>query len=199
MLFRSQDRCKTAGEKIYRTAKNVEGVLLMKIRPAITNYGDQFRLDDPYGHDSTEDEYIKSFLYGRNDNGFLSLPDKAIRRGYYYVEAVGPGDGKRYRYTGRIDEPWKYDSSYSKMYKRFVLDKVPNKGAGPSYGVTHDDISTREDREYWIAGSSLKVVDLKTNEVMAERIGYLMDREQGNKSGGRSPRSEEHTSELQSH
>ncbi|MBK7022991.1 MAG: hypothetical protein IPH41_05590 [Sulfuritalea sp.] len=39
----------------------------------------------------------------------------------------------------------------------------------------------------WIAGSSLKVIDLRTNEVMAERIGYMMDRGQGNTSGGRSP------------
>jgi len=33
----------------------------------------------------------------------------------------------------------------------------------------------------------LKVIDLQTNEVMAERIGYMMDRGQGNNSGGRSP------------
>jgi hypothetical protein len=31
------------------------------------------------------------------------------------------------------------------------------------------------------------VIDLETNEVMAERIGYMMDRGQGNNSGGRSP------------
>jgi hypothetical protein len=53
--------------------------------------------------------------------------------------------------------------------------------------VTYDDISTREERGYWIAGSSLRVIDLQTNEVMAERIGYMMDRGQGNNSGGRSP------------
>ena len=70
---------------------------------------------------------------------------------------------------------------------RFVLDKTLSPGAQPRYGVTYDDISTREEREYWIAGSSLKVIDLKKNEVMAERIGYMMDRGQGNTSGGRSP------------
>jgi hypothetical protein len=57
----------------------------------------------------------------------------------------------------------------------------------PRYGVTYDDISTREERDYWIAGSSLKVIDLPTNEVMAERIGYMMDRGQGDRGGGRSP------------
>ena len=57
----------------------------------------------------------------------------------------------------------------------------------PRYGVTYDDISTREDRDFWIAGSSLRVIDLQTNEVMAERIGYMMDRAQGNTSGRRAP------------
>jgi hypothetical protein len=31
------------------------------------------------------------------------------------------------------------------------------------------------------------VIDLKTNEVMAERIGYMMDRDQGDESFGRAP------------
>jgi hypothetical protein len=69
----------------------------------------------------------------------------------------------------------------------FVLDKIPATGSAPRYGVTYDDISTREEREYWIAGSSLKVIDLQTNEVFAERIGYMLDRGQGDNSGGRSP------------
>jgi hypothetical protein len=87
----------------------------------------------------------------------------------------------------RIDEPWRHDASYSKTFKRFVLDKNPAPGAMPRYGVTYDDISTREERDYWIAGSSLKVIDLQTNQVMAERIGSMMDRGQGDRSGGRAP------------
>ena len=71
--------------------------------------------------------------------------------------------------------------------KDFVLDKVPASGLPPRYGVTYDDISTHEEREYWIAGSSLKVIDLNAKEVIAERIGYMMDRRQGDRAGGRSP------------
>ena len=41
--------------------------------------------------------------------------------------------------------------------------------------------------ENWIAGSSLKVIDLKTNEVIAERIGYMYDWAQGSREGFRSP------------
>ncbi len=185
------ERCKKAGVFIYRNAENVDGVFLMKIRPNDINYGDQYKLDDPYGRDLGGDGYILSFL-----NGFFEanvkrpdVPAKVVHPhvAYRYVDALDPKDGKRYRYTGRIDEPWRYDSSYSKTYKRFVLDKAPAPGPAPRYGVTYDDISTREERDYWIAGSSLKVIDLQTNEVMAERIGYMMDRGQGDRGGGRSP------------
>ena len=48
-------------------------------------------------------------------------------------------------------------------------------------------IQTREDWDYWIAGSSLRLIDLQTNEVMAERIGYMGDWAQGSSAVGRSP------------
>lgn len=50
-----------------------------------------------------------------------------------------------------------------------------------------DDISTREERSNWIAGSSLKVVDLDREKVIAERVGYMIDWAQGSRAGGRSP------------
>lgn len=186
-----QERCKTAGEKIYRTVEDVEGVFLMKIRPSGVNYDDQFALTDPYGNDSTGDTYIKTFFAG-----FYRIPENPSptwrrRLGYQYVEAIDPADGKRYRYTGSVREVEERLSGLSGggtvRITKFALDKTPAQGSPPRYGITYDDISTREEREYWIAGSSLKVIDLQTNEVMAERIGYMVDRAQGNTSGGRSP------------
>lgn len=102
-----------------------------------------------------------------------------VKRGYRYVDVINPTDGKRYRYTGRVDQPFLRDQNYAKWVQEYVLDKVLSIEPAPRYGVTYDDISTREDREYWIAGSSLRVIDLLTNEVMAERIGYMMDPGQG--------------------
>jgi hypothetical protein len=180
------ERCKTAGETIKRTVENVEGIYLLKLRPEWLNRGDQFAMDDPYGSDTGGDGYIKNFLFGRNDKGSIAH-EHLVSIGYRYVEANDPKDGKRYRYTGRVEEPWQRDKHYLKGYTRFILDKVPAPGAAPRYGVTYDDISTREERVYWIAGSSLKVVDLKTKEVIAERIGYMMDRGQGDTSGDRAP------------
>lgn len=194
------ERCKTAGEKIYKTVDNVEGIYLMKVRTT-TNFGDQFTLDDPYGHDSTGEMYLLNFLRGfyhqRSEKPVAGSPP---RTGYRYVEAQDSKDGQRYRYTGGIRAVRKKDitapnvqlnlknnPNYDLNVYEFVLDKAPASGPTPRYGITYDDISTREEREYWIAGSSLKVVDLQTNEVIAERIGYMVDWAQGSQAGGRSP------------
>lgn len=193
---RFQARCKTAGEFIHKTAENVDGILLMKLRPKEINDGDQYRMDDPYGRDLGGSGYITSFVKGSfqaNTSG-TPAPGSPPRIGYPYVEAVDPQDGKQYRYTGGIKEVIKTtslmmggDGKTTFKTREFVLDRTPAPNSGPRYGVTYDDISTLDDREYWIAGSSLKIIDLSTNEVMAERIGYMMDRGQGNSSGGRSP------------
>ncbi len=184
-----QERCDTrAGVRIYRTEENVEGIFLMKLRPNNVNFGNQFSMDDPYGRDVRGEGYMRSFLKG-GDNDQRSPQEDLSRlpKGYRYVDAVDPNDGRRYRYTGRIEEPWQTDKSYLKGYTRFVLKKAIAPGPLPRYGVTYEDISTREEREYWIAGSSLRVVDLQTNEVIAERIGYMVDWAQGSQAGGRSP------------
>jgi hypothetical protein len=186
-----QERCKKSGVFIYRTAENVEGIFLLKLRPKGINYGDQYKMDDPYGRDINGDGYIETFLRARKEN----LDLEAMKAGgYRYIDAIDLQDGKRYRYTGSIKEVT-HTQSFSMggdgktQFKTmdFVLDKVLAPDPAPRYGVTYDDISTREERDYWIAGSSLKVIDLQTSEIMAERIGYMMDRGQGNNSGGRSP------------
>ncbi len=189
------ERCKTAGEKIHRTVDNVEGIFLMKLRPEGINRENQFAMDDPYGRDLGGEGYIQSFARGFETRQKQFAPGAPPRMGYRYVEAIDPKDGKRYRYTGAIrqvhikpsvlmgDDP----NGKGFYTNQFVLDKIPVTDVVPRYGVTYDDISTREEREHWIAGSSLRVIDLKTNEIIAERIGYMMDRGQGNDSGGRAP------------
>lgn len=195
-----QERCKKAGEFIHRTAENVEGIFLVKLRPSQKNFAEQYSLYDPYGDDVGSDGYIQNFLRGRTAKGSISSEADVVTPGYRYVEAIDPKDRKRYRYTGSMKvvgrkDPntpnnqisIKHNPNFDLNIYEFGLDRVPAPGPMPRYGVTYDDISTREERDYWIAGSSLKVIDLKTNEVMGERIGYMMDRGQGNISGGRSP------------
>jgi hypothetical protein len=183
-----EERCKISGEKIYKPVNDVDGFQLLKVRPSSINFDDQFRLDDPYGRDFGGDAYIQSFLRGTYQTENRDIPkDGPPRLGYLYVEVHNPVDGQRYRYTGRVEEAWQADKSYLRGHMRFVVSKAVSDGPPPRYGVTHDDISTQEEREYWIAGSSLKVIDLRTNEVIAERIGYMVDAAQGRRGGGRSP------------
>jgi hypothetical protein len=195
-MFR--ERCKTAEERIYKTVDDVEGIFLLKVRPNKVNFSDQFEMDDPYGSDLGGDAYIKSFLRGFFETN-ARLPDvpnpNAPRHiAYRFVDAIDPKDGRQYRYTGSIKEVTHTssllmggDGKTTFKTKDFVLDRTPATSPSPRYGVTYNDISTREEREYWIAGSSLRVIDLHANEVIAERVGYMMDRGQGNISGGRSP------------
>lgn len=193
-----KDRCKTAGEKIFRTVENVEGVFLMKIRPEWVNHPYQFEMDDPYGRDFGGEAYIKSFLRGFFEANYrrpdIPRPNAPPHIAYGYVEAFDPNDGKRYRYTGAMKEITRTtsvlmggDGKTTFTTKEFAIEKALAPGPTPRYGVTYEDISTREEREYWIAGSSLRVIDLQANEVIAERIGYMMDRGQGETGGGRSP------------
>ncbi|RSZ58865.1 hypothetical protein HF313_26085 [Massilia atriviolacea] len=186
-----EQRCRGAGEKIYKQVDNVDGVFLLRIRPENINFSDQYALDDPYGRDFNGDAYIRSFLrgfyesnYGKSDNPILNSP---LHLGYRYVDAIDKADGHRYRYVAIIERPGVTDSSFAKDYRRFVLRRTLVDDPAPRYGVTYEDISTKEERDHWIAGSSLKVIDLKTNEILAERIGYMYDPGQGSNVGGRAP------------
>lgn len=185
-----QERCKKSGEFIHQTVDGVEGVVLLKLRQENSNFEDQFLMEDLYGSDVGGLGYIESFLRGGLLDGSLNFGagrEAQRQRGYLYVDATDPSDGQRYRYTGRLEEPWQTDKSYSQGYIRFKVERKPAPEPMPRYGVTFEDISTRQEREYWIAGSSLKVIDLQSGEVIAERIGYMYDWAQGSRAGNRSP------------
>ncbi|NHZ83791.1 hypothetical protein F2P44_31660 [Massilia sp. CCM 8695] len=180
-----------AGEFIYKTVENVEGVYLLKVRPEKINYSEQYLFDDPYGRDHGGEAYIRSFLRGAYRTGVtlpkILPPDFPPHIAYEFVDVIDPSDGKRYRYKGRVEEPALTKKGYLPGYKIFVHTKELADSPAPRYGVTYDDISTKEDRDFWIAGSSLKIIDLEKNEIIAERIGYFFDSSQGDTSGGRAP------------
>ncbi|MBB5206332.1 hypothetical protein HNQ51_003678 [Inhella inkyongensis] len=190
-----QERCKKSGEFIHKTVEGVEGVYLVNVRTHKDNFNlgeqpaDQFRLSDPYGHDLTDEGYLISFARnsrtgGRDEPVAEGWPP---HKGYRFIEAHDPKDGKLYRFTGRVDQPWLRDKSYGEWVREFVLDRTPLKQRTLRYGVKFEDISTREEREHWIAGSSLKVIDLETGEVLGERVGYMVDWAQGSRAGARQP------------
>lgn len=185
------DRCKNvAGVKIYRTVPEVEGVLLLKVRPERTDkeLTDQMWPGAAFGGEYAGESYITSFLGNEHSGAADGSPVTAQRRGYIntdqrpgslpgyrWVEVIDPKDGQRYRYSGRYDEPWQTDKTYLKGYIRFNLDKTPSPSKTQSrYAVTFEDHVIPEERALWLASSTIKVLDLQTDEVLAEWTRYAM-------------------------
>lgn len=183
-------RCRSSGEKLARTVEGVDGVVWLRWREPISNadnFADQYKLNDPYGQDCGGEDCIAKLL--RATEGLDLDPQKKepYHLGYRFVESIDPRDNKPYRYTLRLYRPFDREPKWLETLVRPELVIKPIEKYAARYGVTWDDISTKEDRDYWIAGGSLKVIDLQTNEVIAERVGYMMDRDQGSQEGFRSP------------
>lgn len=197
------ERCKTAGERIAQTVDNVDGVVWMKWREKTSNadnYADQWKLNDPYGQDCGLEGCILQLLRA-TEGVALASPETTRRQAlrFKFVETTDPRDRQRYRYTAAIRS---VSQTPHEVFVRHVeatgsgaesdghfvaLERKPIAQFDARYGIAWDDISTREDRQHWIAGSSLKVIDLQANEVIAERVGYMIDRGQGSQAGFRSP------------
>lgn len=200
-----EEKCKTvAGEKIYKTVPEVEGLLLMKVRPR-SGEREQSDLMWPgaaFAIELTGDEYIMSFLareYGGetldgtptpitpNYRGSVGWGPKkpGSRPGYRWVEVLDDKDGKRYRVTGSEKAVRRMDTTAYNVklalaknpdmdlnVYQWTLDKVPAPGASPRYGVTYEDHVIPEERRLGLASSTVKVLDLKTGEILGEMLRY---------------------------
>jgi len=195
-----KEKCeKVAGIKIYKTVPEVEGVLLMKVRPNRTDR----ELADPnwpgaaFGREFYGESYIETFLgneHRATKNGVVSSVRGYINAdkrpgsfpGYRWVEVIDPKDGQRYRYSGSVKpsgkkNPQAYkvelekDPNYDMNIYRWSLDKLPSPSkTQPRYAVTFEDHVIPEERALWVASSTIKVLDLQTNEVLGEMTRYAM-------------------------
>jgi hypothetical protein len=170
---RFQERCKTAGEKILRSVDEVESFLLTNLRPADISDSSQYDSNDQYGYNVGGESYIRYYLIGSSD--FSSR--------YRFVELIS--GSKKYKFWTPLS------ASISRQYwiRGSTVPIASNSinEFSSRYAVEWKDISTKEDRDLWIAGGSLLITDRKTNEVIAERIGYLLDTGLGSTAGQRSP------------
>ena len=161
---------KNGGDKIYRTVENVEGVFQMRARnpDQDAQLRDQFGMFDPWG-------------YAQGDISDIGVPVGYKFDTYRYLEtqpAYGvkgpPFRRKIVVDTGRKvgDVVWnalperKNDAIWE--HRTFDVKTLRSR-----YGYITEDISTPEMRKRWIAGGRIKIVDLQTDEVLAERVGYF--------------------------
>jgi hypothetical protein len=175
------ERCKTAGEKIYKTVEGVEAIQLLNIR----QNDRPGAMDNPLWPDaalpreSFGDWYIKTFLFfenhddKRSERGYLTNVASNLP-GYKYVEIVVE-DGKINRYE------------LEKINTRSELTKTSTLQKSTRYAIGFTNPMDYEDRKNWIAGTKITVTDTQTKEVIAERTSYAFEPGLGGKGGDRQP------------
>ena len=160
--------CKTeAGEFIYKTVENVEGLYQMRPRSAVTYEANHlYAIEDPYGgpEGSNEPEYtfVGPGLYGFLESSDMSRKEPAWKGQHYhqsYFDSPTPSS-KTAKYTG-------YDGHNLKtMHKEYSQTRISR------YGYTWRGITRPHDREFGIAGAELLVVNMQTNEILAAHRGF---------------------------
>ena len=175
---------KDAGEFIYRTVENVEGVYQMRLRDPrdyIGNlrayaYGQEELLEDPFGHTDREAQQPETL--------FVSPPIG----NYKYLETTKAPNIHDARYaktrlaqdiTDNGVKYWIYRSA-GHIDERDIRSKysVVNQSSLKSqYGFTWREIRDEKDKQYGIWGGELIVKDLKTDETLAVRRGYFFLRD----------------------
>lgn len=173
--------CKAeAGEFIYKTVENVEGLYMMRPRKEATDdeLSHLYALEDPYGYESWEATDPGPGFIHPNGFKFLEMPitnrtEPPWRKDYVHPSMmVSPPPGATtQRYHG-------YDGRNLKS-----LGKTYDVTSISHYGYTWRGITRPHDRELGIAGSELVVLDLPSNDVLAVRRAYIRSGDVRNSTG----------------
>ena len=156
--------CQNAGEKIYRTVDNVDGILLLKVRgddEKYQNYSYNPRKDQMWEDAAVESEFDREAYIEE----FLLWATSSFPR-YAYIDVVQK-DSSIIRYSTRGED------------RNWAMDKQPNPHPRARYAVTYENDISWENRKHWIAGTTIKIIDTKTNELMAEKTMYAFVPELG--------------------
>ncbi len=186
-MARFEERCKTAGEKIYRTVEGVEGVLLTNVRPeskssdrSDPNWPDAALPDEGRG-----DWYIRKFLFWeQRTKNFYGDEPRESQRGYLNDR---PSSFPGYRFvdvpllTGGFRRVQLGTSGNAELISH-PLQQKPTR-----YAVGFENYIDPEDRKYWIAGTKVTITDTETGQIIAESTWYSIDPGQGSTAGFRSP------------
>ena len=185
------ERCKTAGEKIYRTVEKVEGVLLKNTRGefAVSNYNDPNWDGAGFPGESSGNQYIMEFLYYNTPaQGNAARDLSATKRpsGIQGYKAVDVLLGGYLRQFSRRDASQYTEAGFSDPVERYGIAKdIPV--SKMRYLVAYENIADTEGRANWVAGGHVKIIDQKTNELLGEFMRYSFEPGLGNTGGERSP------------
>ena len=167
--------CKTeAGDFIYKTVENVEGLYMMRLRESAKNdylLEHLYAMEDPYGlavgvRDSPQDYFVQPAI-GKYQ--YLEIPlsratkteESSKYRRYYRDEKSHPGS----------QFPTAINGQFVQVPYIVAMADVPTLQS--LYGYTWRGITRPHDRELGIAGGELIILDLQTNEVLAVRRSFV--------------------------
>ena len=179
-------QCQNAGEKIYRTVDNVEGIMLLRVREEYSDgkardpmWDDAAALSGSFPTDGVEEYYINDFLQFSTGRGLAVegnlLPHNKYLPRYRYVDVLQPDGKSVIRYRGGWDIGKK------------PLNKETNPKQPARYAFTYENNVDPELRKLWIAGTTLKVLDLKTGELLAEKTVYAFETKFGGTANHTTP------------
>ncbi|MBS0169406.1 MAG: hypothetical protein JSR62_03560 [Nitrospira sp.] len=163
--------CKAeAGEFIYKTVENVEGLYMMRPREYANDYMQEhlYAMEDPYGYMDAESQDPEFLFVGPLRYKFLEHPLAPSKK---------PSWGKSF-----LDKSYFIAPSNRAQYERYLgsngrdprtMTKEYGAVRNARYGYTWRGIVRPHDREMGIAGGELIVLDLESGEVLGVRRGYI--------------------------
>ena len=157
------EQCKTAGEKIYRTVDNVEGIMLLKVVPESTVSADAKTRDPMWDNAALQENEGIRFI-----GKFLGLYGGSS---YNYVDVLQPNQSDIIRYTG-----------HHSPLKQSLNPRHPAR-----YAVTFENNVDPKLRRHWVAGATIRIIDRQTDEIIAEKTTYAFEKGLGGTGGARMP------------
>ena len=157
------EQCKTAGEKIYRTVDNVEGIMLLKVVPESTVSADAKTRDPMWDNAALQENEGIRFI-----GKFLGLYGGSS---YNYVDVLQPNQSDIIRYTG-----------HHSPLKQSLNPRQPAR-----YAVTFENNVDPKLRRHWVARATIRIIDRQTDEVIAEKTTYAFEKGLGGTGGARMP------------
>lgn len=156
-----EEQCKKSGEQIYRTVENVDGVRLLKIWRGQNAVNDGKELWRSY-NDPQWEYAAWDVAGGKSYIGYFLNNPKNKTTGYSFVD-VRLDNNQIERYLGEYHGS--LDSNLPDM-----VDTELNPIEPAQYAITFENNIDPKLRKHWIAGTTFKIIDLQTNELLAEKI-----------------------------
>ncbi len=162
---------KEAGEFIYRTVENVEGLYQIRPRKLATwdELFDRYVMEDPYGYTRRDAENPETLFVRGKFGGYRFFEARAFHRKLpdYDSSRYDPSISTAPPPGARVERYFGYDGQESKSMKKEYGTQPRSR-----YGFVWRGIKRPMDRELGIAGGELIALDLSTGEILGIRRGF---------------------------